>query len=717
MRQVVQDFRKGHIFVPEVPVPALRPGRVLVANRCSLISAGTERAKLELGRMSLAGRAHARPKQFRQVIGSLRTAGPLATYRKVRNRLDSLSALGYSCAGKVLALGDEVEGLLPGDLVACAGAGFANHAEIISVPRNLCAKLPPGVTLEDAAYTTVGAIAMHGLRLARLGLGETVAVIGLGLIGQICAQIARASGCDVIAIDTDTQRNDLAKSLGAHSALTPAQAAAAGLAVDAVVIAAATRSSEPVRLAARVCRDRARVVVTGDVGMTVPRNLFYAGELQLIVSRSYGPGRYDASYEEDGIDYPIGYVRWTEQRNMEAVLRLMQQGLLDVSSLTTHRFPLDEADQAYDLISNKSNGSPHLGVLLTYPEETPLPETPRPSPPPPPTERNRPLGVSFIGAGNFAKDVLIPAFKRQSGVALRSVATDSGLTARSVSDRFGFQRPASLHELLHDPDVDAVVIATQHDSHAALAVQALRAGKAVLLEKPLALDRRQLAALVEAQAATGNTPTVGFNRRHAPAVRDLSEFLESRTEPLAMLYRVNAGYLPKTHWTQTAAGGGRILGEACHFVDLLHHLAGSRPLRVSASALPDGDRYSGDNLSATITFADGSLGTLLYLANGSPGVPKEWLEISTAGHTARIDDFRSLQIHLASGKRRRWSYRRDLGHEAEVKAFVAALAGEGEPPVPFHEAVWSTAATIAIAESIRRGQPVEVRWPDSHTGD
>jgi len=715
MRQVVQDFRKGQIFVPEVPFPASRPGRVLVANRCSLISAGTERAKVELGRMSLAGRAHARPEQFRQVLRTLRTTGPLATYRKVRNRLESLSALGYSCAGKVLAVGEEVEGLLPGDLVACAGAGFANHAEIISVPKNLCAKVPSGVSLEAAAYTTVGAIAMHGLRLARLSLGETVAIIGLGLIGQICAQIARASGCDVIGIDTDSQRNELARRLGADRALTPTEAATDGAAVDAVVIAAATRSSEPIRLAARICRDRGRVVVTGDVGMTVPRNLYYAKELQLIVSRSYGPGRYDSTYEEDGIDYPIGYVRWTEQRNMEAVLRLMQQGLLDVSSLTTHRFPLEEADQAYNLISDKNNGSPHLGVLLIYPEETTHLEMPRPSLAAALTQRNGPLSVSFIGAGNFAKDVLIPAFKRQRGVALRSVATESGLTARSVCDRFSFERPTSVEEIIQDPDVDAVVIATQHDSHAALAVQALRAGKAVLLEKPLALDGRQLAALVEAQAATGGTPTVGFNRRHAPAVRELSKFLESRREPLSMLYRVNAGYLPKTHWTQTAAGGGRILGEACHFVDLLHHLAGSPPLRVSASALLDGDRYSGDNVSATITFADGSVGTLLYLANGSPSVPKEWLEISTGGHTARIDDFRSLQIDLASGKRRRWSYRRDMGHEAEVKAFVAALAGEGELPLPFEEAVWSTAATIAIVESIRRGEPVEVRWPDSGT--
>lgn len=716
MRQVVQDFRKGQIFVAEVPVPALQPERVLVANRCSLISAGTERAKVELGHMSLAGRARARPEQFRQVVRSLRTAGPLATYRKVRSRLESLSALGYSCAGRVLAVGEEVKGLLPGDLVACAGAGFAGHAEIISVPKNLCAKVPPGVSLEDAAYTTVGAIAMHGLRLARLAVGETVAVVGLGLIGQICAQIARASGCDVIGIDTDGQRNELARRLDAGRALTPAEAAASGLAVDAVVIAAATRSSEPVRLAADICRDRGRVIVIGDVGMVVPRNLFYAKELELIVSRSYGPGRYDRNYEEDGVDYPIGYVRWTEQRNMEAVLRLMEQELLDASSLTTHRFPVEEADQAYALISNKNDGSHHLGVLLTYPEGTTLPEPSKPSLPAAVRRHNGRLSVSFIGAGNFAKEVLIPAFKRQPGVALRSVATGSGVTARSVRDRYGFERPTSVEEVIQDPGVDAVVIATNHDTHAALAVDALRAGKAVLLEKPLALDGEQLAAVVEAQAATGGTPTVGFNRRHAPAVKELSKFLESHREPLSMLYRVNAGYLPKTHWTQTAAGGGRILGEACHFVDLLHYLADSRPLRVFGSALPDGERYSSDNVSATITFANGSIGTLLYLANGSPRVPKEWLEISTGGHTARIDDFRSLQIDFASGKRRRWSYRRDMGHEAEIKAFVAALAGEGELPVPFQEAVWSTAATIAIVESIRRGEPVEVRWPDSDAG-
>jgi len=728
MRQVTQKQGEGKIRVVEVPPPALRPGGVLVRTAFSLISAGTERAKLELAQRSLAGKAMARPEQARQVWEAVWRQGPLATWRKVSNRLEALEPLGYSCSGVVLARGEGAEDLQPGDRVACAGAGYANHAEIVFVPRNLCVKVPgaeggmPGVSLEEAAFATVGAIAMQGVRQAEARVGELIGVVGLGLIGLLTVGILKAAGCRVLGLDPDPARRRVARELGAEAAEAPDAPAALELAgarfglpgCDAVILTAATASDGPVRLAGRLCRDRGRVVVVGNVGMDLPRGLYYEKELELRLSRSYGPGRYDPDYEEKGRDYPIGYVRWTERRNMEAFLALIAEGRLELRRLITHRFEIGQAEQAYRLISS---GEPHLGVLLEYPRRAEAGQArviavaPRRPRAPAAGER---VAIGLIGAGHFAQDVLIPALKASGRARLRAVATASGLTARSVAERFGFERAAAGAEpILEDPEIQAVVIATRHDAHARLAIEALRAGKHVFLEKPPATNAEQLEELAAACRAQAGARLlmVGFNRRFAPAVKAVGEFLAASAEPRAMHYRVNAGYLPAGHWLHDPeSGGGRIVGEGCHFVDLLMVLAGGPPVEVFARALPDLGRYRQDNVAALVAFADGSLGSLHYLANGDRGAGKEFLEISSGGATAAIEDFRRTTLRRGGRVRRLGSWWRgpDKGHRAEIEAFLQAVLQGGPSPIALEEMLCSMRATLAVRESLRLGRPVRL---------
>ncbi len=719
MKQIVQQQRSGRLSVTEVPAPALRPDGLLIRTAYSLISAGTERTKVQVARKNLLGKALARPDQVRQVIRTYRQLGLQSTYQKVATRLDALNPLGYSSAGVVVAVGKRLPGFSPGDRVACAGGGYASHAEVVYVPGNLCAPVPVEVGLEEAAFATLGAISLQGIRQAAPTLGETVGVIGLGLVGLLTVQLLKASGCRVIGLDTNPSRCKLAKKMGADAATAPDHPSLDGIVarfapqgLDAVILTAATPSDEPIHLAGQLARDRGRVVVVGDVGMQIPRALYYEKEIDVRLSRSYGPGRYDPAYEEKGLEYPIGYVRWTEGRNLAAFLDLLGQGKLNVKMLISHRFAIADAEDAYDLIQSKS-GDAYLGVLLDYgfpSGETMASVNSGPVPVRAEGKVSGSIGVALLGAGNYAQSMLLPHLRSHPGVSLRSVITPSGLTARSAAERFGFAVCASDADIaLYDPDVDLVLIASRHDSHADLVIRALKAGKSVFVEKPLALNADELASIQEAYASSDSPfVMVGFNRRFAPLVVSLRDFLQPAPEPMLLHFRVNAGMISVDHWLQDPqVGGGRVIGEMCHFIDLMAHLVAHPPVEVYAQGLPDSGRYSRDNLTATVRFLDGSVGTITYAANGDPGLEKERLEVFSAGKAAVLEDFRRLT--LASGERRKVRRSKpDKGHKQELQTLIEAVRTGAPAPVPFQEAVRTTAATFAIVDSLTRGLPISI---------
>ncbi|MDH3593181.1 MAG: bi-domain-containing oxidoreductase, partial [Planctomycetota bacterium] len=645
MQQIQQNYRSGELDVVDVPIPALKPGGVLVANAFSLISTGTERNTVVTAKKSLVGKARSRPDLVRQVFKVAKREGLLETYRMVRNKLDTPIPLGYSCAGYVVGVADDVDGFRIGERVACAGTGYASHSEVVFAPRHLVAAVPEGVTLEAAAYTTLGAIALQGVRQADVSLGDRVAVIGLGLLGQLTVQILKAAGCKVFAVDLAEDLVELGRKGGADLALPRSADIARGAdvfsdgwGVDRVILTASTRSTDPVELAGAIAREKGIVVVVGNVNMDVPRELYYRKELDLRLSRSYGPGRYDRRYEERGIDYPLPYVRWTEGRNLSAFLGLIADGSLNTELLTSHRFKFEEAEQAYRLVTGE-NEERSVGILLRYQaaQSTPA-EILRRAAQPIETPPAGAVGVSFLGAGSFAQNFLLP---KLPGAVMRCVVTSTGLAARSVKEKFGFARadtdPATA---IADEGTRAIFIATRHDSHAELAAAALRAGKYVFVEKPLAVTPEQLATVEDAVREVGSGRLmVGFNRRFAPAATALRDALKDRTGPLALHYRVNAGTLPREHWLyDPVAGGGRILGEACHFVDFAIFLTEERIRRVFAAALPGPQQ---ENVAMTLEFAGGSMATIQYLANGDRALSKEWIEVFCDGRVVQIDDFAS----------------------------------------------------------------------------
>jgi len=736
MKQLLQDARTGELRVADVPAPQLLPGCVLVRIAASLVSAGTERASAEFARKSLLAKAKARPDLMRDVLAKLRRDGWSSTMQTVRSRLDQPQSVGYSSAGIVVAVGDGVVDIDVGDRVACAGAGYAVHAEFACVPRMLVARIPEAldaesrvsgeVSFEEAAFGTVGAICLHGIRTAEAALGDTVAVIGLGLLGQITAQLLNAAGCRVLGMDLVRQRVDLAIAGGVAAACTDARdlrdlcfQQTGGQGVDSVLITAETPSSEPVNLAAELARDRAIVVAVGTVGMELQRKLYYEKELDFRISRSYGPGRYDAAYEQKGRDYPIGQVRWTETRNLEAFLQFIADGKLDLPTLITHRVPMEHATQAYNLIMGNTREF-FLGTLITYPgaesADTPnLPERiPVAAATPPPDS----IGLGVLGAGSFAQNTLLPALKAIPRVSFVGVCNATGPRSRSAADKFGFSYCSNAEaELLQDPEIRAVLIATRHHLHASQTLAALRAGKAVFCEKPLCLNEDELAAVVWAKSASATTAEenppllmVGFNRRFAPMAVQLKQFLSQIHEPLAIHYRVNAGYIPAEHWVNDPEqGGGRILGEVCHFVDFLCFLAGAYPIEVQAQTVGNAGQYSMDNIVATLKFANGTLGTISYLANGDKSASKERVEVFGGGAVAMLEDFRRLEL-VRNGRKQitRARWRQDKGHKAEMRAFVDALLGKTPPPVPFEQIVGSTLATLRLQNSCQTGQPLTV---------
>ena len=702
MRQLLQNVSTGEITVDDVPAPAQGGADVLVATRCSVISPGTERAVLELGQASLIQKARARPDLVRKVVESAREEGIGTTIAKVRGRLGQPNALGYSSCGMVL---ETCEGspAAPGELVACAGAGRASHAEVVAVPRNLVARVPAGVPAEDAAYATIAAIALHGVRIAEAGLGDMAVVVGLGVVGQLALDLLEAAGCVPLGVDPDDRRVELAKT-GGHFATTDEAALEAearrltgGRGADAALVTAASSSSAPLATAARVARERAVVSIVGDVKVESPRAPLFAKELRLVVSRSYGPGRYDPVYEERGVDYPAGYVRWTEGRNLEEVLRLMAAGRLRPSRLTTHEFDLEDGAEAYRLLESDEHS---VGIILRYPARDAAGPTSvelRPRGRAGRRATGKQVRIGLIGAGSFARSVLLPELRRHA--ALTAVASRTGVSAKAAAADLGAQLATTdAAELIASDDVDAVVIATRHDSHASLAIAALEAGKHVFVEKPLALDRDELGRVETVAREAPGVLFVGFNRRFAPLAATLRDALGGRG-PLAVSYRVNAGRLPRDHWTHDPdVGGGRIVGEVCHFVDFVSFLAGGQPREVQAAAVGGGSEPREDNVAATLTFADGSIGQILYTAFGDAGIPKERIDVLGERGAAVLTDFSELSLHV-DGRPKTTRGKRDKGHAAEIARFVSACA-EGEQPWPVEEMVAVMEATFAIRDAV-----------------
>jgi len=726
MKQLLQDARTGELQIAEVPAPQLLPGCVLVRVAASLVSAGTERASAEFASKSLFAKAKARPDLVRDVMAKMRRDGLAATLQTVRSRLDQPQSLGYSSAGVVVAVGDGVVDIHVGDRVACAGAGYAVHAELACVPRMLVAKIPDRgefsaqVTYQEAAFGTIGAICLHGIRTAQVVLGDTVAVIGLGLLGQITVQLLRAAGCRVFGMDLLQQRADLAQESGADAVCIGAREfrdrcfeKTGGVGVDSVLITAETPSSEPVNLAAELARDRAIVVAVGTVGMELQRKLYYEKELDFRISRSYGPGRYDTAYELKGRDYPIGHVRWTETRNLAAFLQFIADGKLNLPALITHRFPLEQAQRAYDLIAGNTREF-FLGVVIDYPDagSATIPNLAERIPVATVAPPSNSVGLGVLGAGSFAQNTLLPALKAISGVSFIGVCNATGPRSRKVAEKFGFSYCTNSEtELLQDPKIRAVLIATRHHLHACQASAALHAGKAVFCEKPLCLKESELAELI---CASSNNPAaflmVGFNRRFAPMAVQMKNFLAQIDEPLAIHYRVNAGFIPADHWVNDPEqGGGRILGEVCHFVDFLCFLAGACPVEVQAQIVGNPGQYSMDNVVASFKFVNGTVGTISYLANGDKSASKERVEVFGGGAIAILEDFRRLELVRNGRKqvtRARWA--QDKGHKAEMRAFVDALRGETGMLIPFEQIVGSTLATLRLQNSCQTGQPLRV---------
>jgi len=727
MKQLLQNMHTGETIIEEVPVPNPQKGEALVRTAASLVSAGTERMVVEFAEKSLIGKARSRPDLVRQVLNKAQREGIASTIETAFNRLDQPMPLGYSSAGTIVALGESLYGFHSGQRVACAGGGYAVHAEYACVPRNLLTPLPDQVDFESAAFTTLGAVALHGFRLANLQLGERVAVIGLGLLGLLTVGIANAAGCMVLGIDLDIERIALAESLGARAVLrAQAEEAASsftrGRGCDAILVCADTPSADPVELAGAIARDRGRVIAVGAVGLKIPRKLYYEKELTFLNSRSYGPGRYDPSYEENGHDYPIGYVRWTEGRNLEAFVELLASNRLDVKPLITHRFPIDQATRAYELITGKFE-EPYLGVLLLYPEgkeevvstivRRETNDKKRLS-----ISQGKAVRVGCLGAGSFATAVMLPIMKRSPNVELVGIASASGTNAQSAVSRFGFRYATSDEaQIINDPELDTIVILTRHDLHARQVIAGLSVGKNVFCEKPLALNEEELHKIEEVlldERAIGSL-MVGFNRRFAPLARRLKEFLENSGEPMVVNYRVNAGILPTNHWTHDPhQGGGRIIGEGCHFIDFLTYLVGNVPKAVSAQALPDDERYRMDNVVLSFSFSGGSIGTVTYLANGDKTFPKERIEVFCGGKVGILDDFRSLEL-VSGGKRRvfRSRLRQDKGHQTEWEAFTAAILEGKPPPIPYEQLLGVTRASFASVQALRSGaqERIEITKP------
>lgn len=714
MKQILQNFKTGDIHIEEVPPPILKDGFILVQNHYSLISTGTEGGTVKLGKMSLLGKARARPEQVRKVIKAIQTEGLLATYQAVTNTLDMPIPLGYSCAGEVIAVGNGVDGIQVGDYVACGGGGYANHAEIVSVPKNLCVPLPANMDVRYAAFTTLGSIALQSVRVAEARLGDNIVVIGLGLVGLLTAQILQAAGCNVFGIDLDPARVEFALQNGfcSHAAdrnvpnlKEQVRAFSNGQSADVVIITAAAPSNDPVALAGDLVRFKGTVVVVGRTEMNAPRETYLFKELQLRTSLAYGPGTGDPSYEEKGHDYPIGYVRWTENRNMAAFVKLVADNKINLTPLITHQFDVTEAAQAYDLVTNQPGAS--IAVLLRYPQnEQPLSAKSNVSAL---DRREKSTGLSsetvrvgVIGAGSFATNFLIPVLASNTQVSLQGIASATGIRAKALQNKYNFAYCASnAEEIIADEAIDCVFILTRHDTHAALTTAALQAGKHVFVEKPLAMQEPELHQVMTAQKETGLKVMVGFNRRFAPLAVKLKTFFSERVQPLSISYRANVGYRPPEHWLHDPKqGGGVIIGEACHFIDFCHWLTESTLADLSVRSLHGEAQgiINADNVHIQLGFEDGSVATVTYLSNGSATYSRERTEVFGDNSVAVLEDFRLLE--LAGGgkrvKRERVWLKQQKGYDEQVQIFVDCI--RSGQPVPGQDLYFEASLTTLRAQ-------------------
>jgi len=710
MKQVIQSLKTGATEIAAVPVPGVIHGQLLIATSITLVSAGTERMLVEFGKAGWIDKARQQPDKVRMVLDKIKTDGLMPTVEAVFNKLDQPLPLGYCNVGRIAKVGAGETAFAKGDRVVSNG----KHAEVVCVPFNLCAKVPDSVSDEEAAFTVLGAIALQGIRLVQPTLGETVVVTGLGLVGLMTVQLLRANGCRVLGLDFDPAKLALAKQFGAEvvdlavgqDPVDTAIAYSRGRGVDAVIVTAATKSSEPMHQAALMCRKRGRIVLVGVTGLELSRDDFFKKELTFQVSASYGPGRYDPNYEEKGQDYPVGFVRWTEQRNLEAVLDMMADGRLDVRPLISHRFLIGEAEKAYELVGGVGS---YLGILLLYPglEISPSSRTVslKSSQVSLPMVDAGSAAVSFVGSGNYATAVLIPAFK-EAGAHLRSVASRAGVSGAHAGRKYGFEESTTdTNRLFTDEVTQAVVITTRHDSHAHFVLQALRGAKHVFVEKPLCLTLPELTEIEATYAEISKVSTeapivmVGFNRRFAPQVKKVKQLLNGVSGPKAFVMTVNAGAVPADHWTQDLqVGGGRIIGEACHFIDLLRFLAGV-PLTSWIRLSMDSPTY--DTVSLQLGFADGSVGSIHYFANGSKAFPKERLEVFSSGRVLQLDNYRKLTGYGWPGFSKMNLWRQDKGQKACAKAFVQAVEGRAPVPIPFNEILEVSRVSIELAGAVQ----------------
>jgi len=713
MEQVTQQLKSGEIIIQELPWPKVGSGMVLVRNHYSLISAGTEGTKVKTARKSLIGKAKERPQQVKQVLDSLKTRGLVQTYRAVMKKLDAYSPLGYSSAGEVIEVGSCIEDISVGDKVACAG-GYANHAEIVCVPRNLCVKLPNDVDLKKACYNTLGAIALQGIRQADLRLGESCVVIGLGLLGQLTCLMLRASGVRTFGIDIDQNAVETASKHCCDAAwirqspglISKVENQTSGLGADVVIITAGTSSLDPINLAGELARKRGRVVVVGAVPTGFNRDPYWYGkELELRMSCSYGPGRYDLDYEEKGVEYPAAYVRWTENRNMQAFQDLVHSGRIEIDYLTTQEFPIEEAPKAYDMILNRSE--PFLGVVLKYDVTKLLEKEPLRVGT---SKAAGKVNLAFIGAGSYAQGNLLPNIPRNDrDIVCKAVMTQSGTTSKRVAERFGFEFCTDSEEdILKNPDIDTVFITTRHDTHAHYVRLCLEAKKHVFVEKPLCICLKDLDEIRDLYNQHNNQYlAVGFNRRFAPLAVQLKSRITQ--DPISMLYRINAGTIPKNTWIQDIKiGGGRILGEVCHFVDFLTWMCGSLPTSVFASALPDPHGLN-DTVSMNLSFTNGSIGTISYFANGSTELPKEYIEVFCSGLTGIIQDFKEMKIYGKGKPTRKRLLNQDKGQSQMMKQFLQRIKMGGEALISPEEIFTVTQVCFAVLQSIRTQQSVSIK--------
>lgn len=709
MKQVVQNYRSGILKVDEVPAPSLRDAGLLVANQASLISPGTEKSTVDVAQKSLIGKAMDRPEMVRKVLSSIQKDGLLDTMRRVFQRLDTPAALGYSCAGTVVQVGKDAGRFSVGDYVACAGQNYASHAEMVYVPKHLCVKIPEGVDFDEASFVTLGAIALQGIRQAEPRLGDRVAVIGLGLLGQLTVQMLKASGCQVIGSDHDPVKLQLARELGADCVTTPGGLIDAvsgfteGHGVDAVIITASTKDNGPVESAGTIARKKGRVVIVGAVGMSIPRESYYKKELDLRLSMSYGPGRYDSDYEERGLDYPYSYVRWTENRNMEAFLQLIQQRKVNVKRLVSHRYTIEQAEDAYKLMMD--NTVPYLGILIAYPSDL--------------AHRSsrvidllshKPAGLvnlGLIGAGNHVKDMLLPSLSSLKQVSIRAVCTASGINAKALAEKLSAAYCASdAQAVLDDTTINTVLIGTRHDSHGFLVIRSLQAGKHVFVEKPLCLTEDELdriRAVYQDPSCANLHLMVGFNRRFSSHAAKARALFKERKSPLVMSYRVNAGRIPPEHWIQDPdVGGGRLIGEVCHFVDYMLALCGALPVSVHARRIvPQGSSMADDQCILSFTFSDGSIGTVIYTSGGDTALAKERFEAHGDGKSLTMDDFLLSEFYAQGKKTHFHSGKRDKGFQQEIISFVEAVEKGLPAPIRFEELYAVTRACLLAVRSFQ----------------